>query len=150
MSYRCWMSTMAWWWCSTPSRSSIASSKVPGRMWPSSGGTCQSRFRHSIQSTWEGCNRSTWRRWSEIISMRAWTLNIGACWPTKWMANTPLATPTCSLQPRHWKDGQKPEIPCSQRPPQLENQMLPGHRHWGICFLLGSWRATVPSLLDLS
>ena len=43
--------------------------------------------------------------------MRAWTPNISACWLTMWMANMPLATPTCSLQPRSWKDGQKARDP---------------------------------------
>ena len=61
----------------------------------------------------------------------------------------PLATTTWSLQSVSWKDTQKPEIPCSQRPPQLEDWMLLSHRHQGICFPLGSWRAIVHSLLDL-
>ena len=82
------------------SKELYSSSKVPGRMWPSLRCTCCSRFRYFSQSTWEGFNRRGWRRWSEIVSMRAWTSNIGACWPTKWMVNTLLATPTCSLQPR--------------------------------------------------
>ena len=68
-------------------------------------------------------------------------------WLTKWMVNPLLATPTCSLWPGSWKDGQKLEIPCSQRPPQLKDQMLPGHSHLGTCFPLGSWRAIVPSWL---
>ena len=84
-----------------------------------------------------------------IVSMRAWTPNTGACWPTKWMANTLLVTPTCSLQCGNWKDRQKLEIPCSQRLPWLEDQMLPDHRHQGTCFPLGSWRAIIPSWLDL-
>ena len=130
-------------------RSSIPSNKVPGRLCLSSKCACCSRFRYSSLSTQAGFNRSTQRIWNEIISTRAWTPDIGACWPTMWMANTPLATLTCSLQPRSWTDGPKPEIPCSWRPPQLEDGMLPSHRHWGICFPLGSWRAIVPSLLHL-
>ena len=62
-------------------------------------------------------------------------------------AKHPLATQSWSL-PRSWKDGQKPEILCSQRPPQLEDWMLTGHRHLGICFPLGGWMATIPSLLN--
>ena len=73
---------------------------------------------------------------------------ILACWPTKWMANTPLVTPTWFLLPRSWKDRQRPEIPCCRRPPWLEGQMLPSHRHWGTCFPLWSWRAIIPSWLN--
>ena len=100
--------------------------KVPGRMCLGSECTCHCRFRYFRRSIWEWFNRSMWRRWNEIISMRAWTPNISTCWPTKWMVNSPLVSPTCSLQPRSWKDGQKPKIPCSQRQPQLEDQMLLG------------------------
>ena len=150
MSYRHCMSTMAWWWCLMPFvRRSIPSSKVLGKMWPRSECACCSRFRYSSWSTQEGFNRRTWRRWNEIISTRACTPNISACWPTKWMANTLLATLTCFLQPRSWKEGSKLEIPCSQRLPQLEDQMVPSQRHWGTCFPLGSWRAIVPSQLNL-
>ena len=148
-SYRCWTSAMPWWWCLMPLvSSSIPSSKVPGRMWLSLECACCSRFRYLSQSTLEEFNRSMWSRRNEIICMRAWTLNIGICWLTKWMVNAPLATPTCSLQPGSWKDGQKPEIPCSWRPSQWEDQMLPSHRHQEICFPLGSWRAIVPSSLN--
>ena len=72
-------------------------------------------------------------KWDHV-SMRAWTPNTGTCWPTKWVANAPLVTPTCSLQCTKWKDGQKLEIPCSQRLPWLEDQMLPDHRHWRTSF----------------
>ena len=150
MSYRCWMSTRTCWWCFMHLvKSSIPSSKYPGRMWLSLKCTYCSRYIYFSQSNQEGFNRSTWRRWNEIISTRAWTPNISAHWLTKWMVNTPLAILTCSLQPRSWKDGQKLEIPCSQRPPQLEDQMLPSHRHRGTCFPLWSWRAIVPSQLNL-
>ena len=33
-----------------------------GRMWLSLECACCNKFRYSSQSTWEGCNRSTWRR----------------------------------------------------------------------------------------
>ena len=101
-----WMSITAWWWCLMHLiRSSIPTSKIPGRMWPSSECACYSRFRYSSQSTQEGFNRSTRKRWNEIVSMRAWTPNISAWWPIKWMANTLLVTLTCSLQSGSWKIG---------------------------------------------
>ena len=144
------MSTMAWQWHLTPLvRSSIPSSKVPGKMWLSSECTYHSRLRYFSQCTQEGFIMSTWRRWNKIISIRAWTTKFGTYWLTKWMSNTPLATLTCSLWPKSWEDGPKPEILCSWKPPQLEDQMLLGHRHQGTCFSLGSWRAIIPSLLNL-
>ena len=94
------MSTVVWWWHSMPLvRSSIPSSKDLGSMWLSSECTCCSRYRYFSQNTWEGFNRSTWSGWNKIISMRAWTPNISACWLTKWMENTLLATLTCSCGP---------------------------------------------------
>ena len=146
---RCWTSTTVWWWHLMPlARGSIPSNKDAGRMWLSLECTCCNRFRYSSQSIWEGFNKTMWRRWNGIISARAWTLNTGTCWPTKWMANTPLVTPTCSLQHRNWKDRQKLEIPCSQRLPWLEDQMWPDHRHQRTCFPLGSWRVIIPSWLN--
>ena len=37
-------------------------------MWPSSEWSCHNKSIYSSQSTQEGINRSTWRRWNEIIS----------------------------------------------------------------------------------
>ena len=113
----CWISTMAWWWHLTPLvRSSIPSSKVLGRMWPSSEWTCHSRFRYSSQSTHGG--RIQQEHVEEIkwdhVSTRAWTPNISACWPTKWMANTPLATPDLLLAAQkleRWAEARDPLLP---------------------------------------
>ena len=122
--YRGWMDTMAWWWCLMPLvRSSIPWSKVLGRMWRNSKcalvtADSDTPVRVHRKDSTEAFRGDETR----FISMRAWTPNIGTCWPTKWLVNTPLATPTCSLQPRSWRDVQKPEILCSWRLPQLEDQ----------------------------
>ena len=50
-----------------------------------------------------------------------------------------------SWQPRSWKDGQKPEILYSWRPPQLQDQTYPLLRHQGTCFPPSSWREVIPS-----
>ena len=93
--------------CSMPLvRSSIPSCQVPGRMWLNLECTCHNRSRYSSWSTQERFNRSIERRWNEIISTWAWTLNFAACCPTQWMANTLLATLTCFLHPRSWKMGE--------------------------------------------
>ena len=149
MSYRCWMSTMAWWWCSMPLvKSSIPSIEVSGRMWPSLECTCHSRFRYSSQSTWEGFNRSMYSRWNEIISMRAWTPNIGACWPTKWMSNTIASY--CDLL----LAAQKLERQAEARDLLLPKTTTTGGSNVtqpqtsGNLFPSRSWSATLPSLLD--
>ena len=142
------MSTMAWWWHTTPLVRSSSLKQGSGEN-VAKFGVCLSQQVQIPQSEYPGkFNRSMWRKWNEIISMRAWTMNISACWLAKSMVNTPLATLTCSLWLRSWQDGQELEIPCSQRPPQWEDQGLPGHRHQGTCFPLGSRRAIIPLWLN--
>ena len=61
----------------TLSKQLYSLSKDPGRMWLSLECTCHSKSRYSSQSIQEGFNKSMWRRWNEIASMRAWTPYTG-------------------------------------------------------------------------
>ena len=89
-----------------------------GRMWLSSEYACP-RFRYSRRSIPVESNRSMWRRWSRITSMRALLLSIGDCWPTRSMVEILSPILNCSLLPKSWKDRWKPEILCSQKPLML-------------------------------
>ena len=101
------------------------------------------RFRCSRQSIPAECNRSMWRRWSGITSMKALILSTGGCWPTSSMVKILSPILNCSLQPGSWKDGWKPGTPL----------LLKIHYYWefehnsfsftqGIYFHPGSWRVT--------
>ena len=78
-------------------------------MWLSSEYAYPNRFRYSRWSIPVESNRSMWRRWSGITSTRALALSISKCWPTRLMMKILSPIPNCSLLPRNWKDGWKPQ-----------------------------------------
>ena len=142
MFCRCWISTTIWWWHLTPlARSSIPLNKVwgeCGQVWSELVATgSDTPVRVSMKDSARACGGDETRLflWRPEPWMQA---HVGP--QSRWWT---------SCKCRNWKDGQKIEIPCSQRLPWLEDQILPDHRHWGTCIPLRSWRAITPSCLDL-
>ena len=86
------------------------------RMWLSLEYTYPNKFRYFRQSIPAESNRNMWRKWSGIASIKALVLSIRECWPTRAMVKILSPILNCSLLPKSWKDGWKPEILCSWKP----------------------------------
>ena len=69
----------------------IPSSREWERMWLSLEYTYPNKFRYSRHGvSWPESNRSLWRRWSGIASMKALVLSISECWPTRLSGENPV------------------------------------------------------------
>ena len=150
MSYRYWMSTMVWWWHSTPLvRRLIPSGKVPRRMWLSSECSCHSRFTYSSQSSQEGFNRSTYRRridhFYEYLNPKYWHMLVHKVDGKHSASYSDLVLAVQKLE--RWakaRDFLFPKTTTTGGSNVTQWQTL------GNLFLSRKQRVIIPSLLDLS